>query len=124
MVVTYGTQNEAFICALPSERSGIRQVTEERVILEDTYLWSVLHNGAVVVRRKVERPLLVVLRGICRVDVLPVNRDPIISVAPHLLVQHSQSVPDLVDWDSKLHNGPSNRSMHADCATEQKIIIS
>ena len=62
-----------------------------------------MHNGAVVVLDKVERVERVVLTDICRVDVLPVNLDPIISVASHLLVQHSQSVSDLMDWDSKLH---------------------
>jgi len=72
------------------------------------YLWAVVHDGAVVVLCQVERVDLLVLRAVRRVHVLPVYLDEVIPVTSHLLVPQSERVTDLVHWDTKLHDKPTN----------------
>lgn len=74
----------------------------------ERYLWAVVHDGSVVVLRQVKRVDLLVLRGERRVHVFPVYPDPVISVTSHLLVPHSERVPDLVYWDTELQHRPTN----------------
>ena len=68
-----------------------------------------MHDRAVVVLHKVESAELVELRPISGSYVFPVNLNIIVSVASHLLVPHSQAVPDLVNWNSELHNMRTNQ---------------
>jgi len=67
-----------------------------------------VHDGAVVVLHEVVSVGLVELAAVSIVYVFPVNPDIIVPVASLLLVPHSQSVTDLVNRDSKLHNGRTN----------------
>jgi len=70
-----------------------------------------MHNGSVIVRDKIERVELCELRAICWSNVVQVNLNPIVSVASHLFVPHSERVQDLVNWNSELrdrsHDGKS-----------------
>jgi len=68
-----------------------------------------VHDGAVVVLHKVVSVHLVELVGKPVVYVLPVNLYIVISVASRLLVKHSQTVPDLMNRNSELHNGRTNK---------------
>ena len=84
-----------------------------------------MHYGAVVVVREVESVFLYEIRPSFVVidNVNPVNPDIIISVASHLLVPHSQTVSDLVNWNSELHNEQSNQPQlynHGQNATKIK----
>ena len=67
-----------------------------------------MHDGAVVVLHQVVSVDLVELIGKPVVDVLPVNADIVVSVASRLFVKHAQAVPDLMHWNSELHNERTN----------------
>ena len=73
-----------------------------------TYPWFVVHDGAVVVAHQVVRADPAVLRAILRADVLPDYLNPFISVASRVLVPHSEGMPDLMYWDTKLQDKPTN----------------
>jgi len=75
-----------------------------------------MHNGSVVVRDLIERVLHDKLDVVA--DVVPVDTNPIVSVASGLFVPHSERVQDLVNWNSELqdrsHDGKSAKNATAD----------
>ena len=70
-------------------------------VLDGEGCFSIVHDGGVVVGSvQVVGVLLVEVVGHLRVDVLPVDPDVVVAVAPGLLVQEGQSVDDLVLYDA------------------------
>lgn len=84
---------------------------------------SIVHDGGVVVGSvQVVGVLLVEVVGHIRVDVLPVDPDVVVAVAPGLLMLEAQSVVDLVLDDAMVEAAllVDREDLHASCSAQSR----